>query len=94
MKLEFEWDRAKAEANWSVQGVSFELAQKVFTDVFAVERLDDRDDYGEERFVIIGRAKERSNFICGLHRTRRAYSNYLSQKATPLEQKDYFEQNA
>jgi len=37
--------------------VSFDFAKTVFNDVFAVERLDDREDYGEERFVIIGMAK-------------------------------------
>jgi len=38
-------------------GVSFELAKTVFNDVFAIERLDDREHYGEERFVVIGMAK-------------------------------------
>ena len=38
-------------------GVSFELAKTVFKDPFAIERLDDREDYGEERFVIIGMAE-------------------------------------
>jgi uncharacterized DUF497 family protein len=37
--------------------VSFDLAMTVFSDPFAVERLDDREDYGEERFVIIARPK-------------------------------------
>ena len=59
MKLEFEWDEAKAEANWRAHGVSFELARTVFSDPFAVERLDDREDYGEERFVIVGMAEGR-----------------------------------
>src|ERR1700690_4149229 len=56
MVLEFEWNNAKAEANFRRHGVSFELARTVFKDPFAIERLDDREDYGEERFVIIGMA--------------------------------------
>jgi hypothetical protein len=32
---------------------SFELAKHVFHHPFAVEFLDDREDYDEERFVII-----------------------------------------
>ena len=55
--MRFEWHDAKAEANLQAHGVSFDLAKTVFNDVFAVERLDDREDYGEERFVIIGMAK-------------------------------------
>ena len=54
--MEFEWHDAKAAANLQAYGVSFDLAKTVFKDPFAVERLDDREDYGEERFVIIGRA--------------------------------------
>jgi hypothetical protein len=37
--------------------VSFEFAKTVFRDAFAVERLDDREDCGEERFVILGMAE-------------------------------------
>jgi uncharacterized DUF497 family protein len=51
MKLEFEWHDAKAAANVRAHGVSFELAKTVFRDPFAIERLDDRADYGEERLV-------------------------------------------
>ena len=39
-------------------GVSFELATTVFRDPFAIDRIDDRADYGENRFVIIGAAEE------------------------------------
>ncbi len=54
MKLEFEWHKTKARANLQAHGVSFELATTVFKDPFAVERLDDRADYGEKRLVIVG----------------------------------------
>jgi uncharacterized protein len=54
MKLEFEWHEAKAEANFRRHGVSFYLAKTVFEDPFAIEFLDAREEYGEERFVIIG----------------------------------------
>jgi len=39
MKLEFEWDRAKAKANFRRHGVSFDLAETVFKDPFAIERI-------------------------------------------------------
>ena len=59
MKMEFEWNDAKAEANLDAHGVSFELAKTVFRDPFGTERLDDREDYGEARFVITGMADGR-----------------------------------
>lgn len=55
----FEWDDAKAAANWAKHGVSFVAATRVFDDLFAVERSDDRFDYGEPRFIIVGRVGER-----------------------------------
>ena len=42
MKLEFEWHKAKAEANLRRHGVSFDSAKTVFKDPFAIEFLDAR----------------------------------------------------
>ena len=55
--LEFEWDDAKDAANTAKHGVGFVIARNVFKDVFAIERVDDRQDYGEERYNIIGWSK-------------------------------------
>jgi uncharacterized DUF497 family protein len=44
----FRWDAGKAAANLSQHGVAFDKAIKVFRDPFAIERIDDREDYGEE----------------------------------------------
>ena len=35
MKIRFEWDPAKAEANWNKHKVRFEVAARVFADPFA-----------------------------------------------------------
>ena len=45
------------KANLQAHGVSFELATTVFKCPFAIERLDDRENYGEDRFVIVGMAE-------------------------------------
>jgi uncharacterized protein len=50
----FEWDSAKAVANWRDHGVAFEQAIEAFRDPFAVETIDDREDYGEERINLLG----------------------------------------
>jgi len=52
--LEFEWDDEKAEQNLAQHGVSFPQATIAFQDRFAVEFLDDSEDYGEDRFKLIG----------------------------------------
>ncbi len=83
MGLEFEWHPAKAEANWEDHGVSFELAKAVFKDPFAIERLDDREDYGEERFVIVGMAEGRVLlFVAYTEREDRIRINFSPQGDT------------
>ena len=71
--MEFEWDEAKARANQLGHGVSFDLAKAIFKDSFAIERLDDRKDYGEERFIIIGMAEGHGPLLLVLHGTRGTY---------------------
>ena len=53
---EFAWDELKAASNLLKHGVSFERAIGAFYDPFAVEILDTRADYGEERSILIGQA--------------------------------------
>ncbi len=53
-ELRFEWDRKKAAENQRKHGVSFEEAQSVFADEFAI-LLDDPDhSVDEARFLLLG----------------------------------------
>lgn len=54
--MRFAWDDSKAQANVRKHGVSFEQARVAFRDPFGVEVVDDRFDYGEDRFVLIAMA--------------------------------------
>ena len=94
MKLEFEWHAAKAEANLQIHGVSFDLAKTVFKDPFAVELLDDREDYGEERFVIIGMAEGHVLLFVAYTEREERIRIISARRATQDEQDDYFKQNA
>jgi len=53
---QFEWDDAKAEANFRKHKVRFEHAAEACEDPFALIDLDDSQDYGEDRLILIGRA--------------------------------------
>ena len=90
MEVEFEWDGAKANTNLSAHGVSFDLAKSVFRDVFAVEFVDDRDDFGEERFITIGMADgEVLLFVVYTDRAERI--RIISARRAPQnEQDEYF----
>jgi putative transcriptional regulator len=71
---DFEWDEAKAAANYARHSVSFETAIRAFDDAFAVERLDDRADYGEDRYSILGMVDGRLLYVA----TRCARTSYAS----------------
>ena len=92
--MKFEWHEVKAEANLRNHGVSFDLACTVFRDPFAIERVDDREDYGEERFVIIGLAE--GNVVLFVAYTEREERIRIisARRALQNEQDDYFQQNA
>jgi uncharacterized DUF497 family protein len=49
----FEWDAAKAQANWRKHGVRFETAMRVFADPFALIEQD-RIEAGEYRWRATG----------------------------------------
>ena len=52
--IKFEWNSAKAKANIKKHGVSFEEAQSVFYDEFAIQFFDDDHSSDEERFLLLG----------------------------------------
>jgi uncharacterized DUF497 family protein len=90
---DFEWDADKAAANWQRHGVSFQEAINAFRDPLAVEIIDERMDYGEERINLIG--------ICNgviLHVTYTERSERIrlisARRAEKHEQDHYYSQNA
>ena len=52
--ITFEWDSAKAASNRKKHGVSFEEAQSVFYDEFAVQFFDGESAEMEDRFLMLG----------------------------------------
>jgi uncharacterized DUF497 family protein len=59
MAMRFDWNPAKAEANWRKHKVSFQHAQAAFYDPHGLDEVDHKDDYGEERFNLTGMAENR-----------------------------------
>ncbi len=50
LNVSFEWDDEKRERNLTKHGIDFVRAVKIFENP-VVERLDDHEDYGEERII-------------------------------------------
>ncbi len=47
----FQWDDAKAIANVERHGVTFEAAREAFKDPFALDWLNESEDYGDDRLA-------------------------------------------
>jgi uncharacterized protein len=90
---QFRWRHAKATANWHDHGVSFHDAIKAFRDRLAVERIDDREDYGEERINLLGMCE---GVILHVTYTERGEHIWIisARRATRHEQDDYYRENA
>lgn len=52
--IEFGWDASKAASNIKKHGVSFEEAQSVFYDEFAIQFFDEEHSGEEDRFLLLG----------------------------------------
>jgi uncharacterized DUF497 family protein len=86
-----EWDEAKAAENYAKHGVPFERAREVFKDPFAIEYEDDRQDYGEQRYVVIGTVDDRLLFVA--YTLRGETIRILSARgAEPHERRQYHEE--
>ncbi|MGH8555921.1 MAG: BrnT family toxin [Methylococcales bacterium] len=59
----FAWDDNKAASNDADHGVTFEAARAVFKDPLAIEWLDDRKEYGEARYAILGMVENRLLYV-------------------------------
>lgn len=91
--INFEWDENKNEINKKKHGLSFETAQEVFYDEFAVVFDDPDHSVGEERFLIIGMTE--SSKICIVSHCYRDSDNIIriisAREATKREKTIYQE---
>jgi len=90
--MEFEWDDNKNQLNLEKHGIEFADSIEVFKDKARLLSLDLRRDYGEERWITIGRAYKvivvvvytlRGNsirIISARMATKKEYEKYKSKK--------------
>jgi len=61
----FEWDESKNKANFQKHGISFEEAESVFYDQYALLIADPDHSETEDRFLLMGlSAKLRLLLVC------------------------------
>ncbi|WP_198265160.1 BrnT family toxin [sulfur-oxidizing endosymbiont of Gigantopelta aegis] len=89
--IEFEWNPSKAPSNKRKHGVTFEEAQSVFYDDFAIQFFDDENSGEEDRFLILGHSNQsRILLICHCEKDSGNLIRIISaRKATAKERKLY-----
>ncbi len=89
---EFEWDDEKTARNLLLHGVSCDAARLAFHGLFAVEREDIRQDYGEQRFILLGMVENRLLHVTYTHGAERI--RIISARAAePSERRRYHGEN-
>ena len=89
--INFEWDSAKASANFKKHQVSFEEAKSVFYDEFAVQFFDEKHSSEEDRFLMLGwSASSKLLIVCHCEREQGAVIRIISaRQATKRESAFY-----
>jgi uncharacterized DUF497 family protein len=89
--IRFEWDEAKNRAGNKKHGVSFEEAQTVFLDEYAVRFYDPDHSEDEDRFIMLGMSfRLRILIVCHCYRQDDTVIRIISaRKADKQESKAY-----
>jgi hypothetical protein len=89
--VDFEWDEAKAEANFEKHGISFADAATVFGDPLYVDFYDPDHSSDENRYLIIGASKEGRILIMSYTERNGVVRLISAREVTPTERKAYEE---
>jgi uncharacterized protein len=89
--MRFEWDSSKAASNAKKHKVTFEAAQTVFYDDFAVQFFDEEHSADEDRFLLLGMSSDaRLLLVCHCEREGGDVIRIISaRKATESEAQHY-----
>lgn len=90
-KITFHWDEQKNQVNQQKHGISFEEAESVFFDDYAVQFWDEEHSQDEERFLLLGLSyKMRILLVVHCFKEEDSVIRIISaRKATKNESKEY-----
>ncbi len=87
--LEFEWDESKAGSNLEKHKVSFLTAAAIFLNA-RIERVDDREDYGEVRWIALRRVEAEVFLVIYTWGGKSLIRIISAQKASKDEREIYY----
>jgi len=92
--MDFEWSAAKAASNLRKHGILFEDAARVFFDFGRIEIYDGRDNYGEDRWAVIGMVRAAVLYVVYTVRDEETIRIISARKADAKEEQRYCQANA
>ena len=89
--IKFEWNQIKAAANLEKHGVSFEEAQTVFYDEFAIQFFDEDNSESEDRFLMLGLSSDaRILLVCHCERDDGNTIRIISARRATKNERQYY----
>ena len=89
--MNYEWDETKARANLARHGVNFESASE-FDWTSAIETIDDRFDYGEDRWIVMGKIGSKLHVL--VYTLRSTNIRIISLRKANKRERDFYERQA
>ena len=89
--MQFEWDSAKAVANLSKHGVSFDEAKTAFNDPLYVDFYDPDHSDEEHRYIIIGQSQQGRLLMVSYTERNDTIRIISSREVTRMEREEYEE---
>ncbi len=87
----FEWDEVKNRSNSDKHGVDFKQATIVFEDENKILSPDNRKDYGEERFKVVGMSLDL--ILSAIYTVREDNLRIISARAASKKEREEYEKN-
>jgi hypothetical protein len=89
--MRFDWDENKAALNIENHGVTFEEAQEIFDDDWAVVIPDEAHSFGERRYRIIGASSQRLLLVVYVERAGDVIRIISAREPERYERRLYYE---
>jgi len=88
--MRFEWDEGKSDSNVRNHGIDFADVPQIFSGPMLVD-LDDREDYGEDRWLGIGWLRDVLTVVVWTEPKEGAVRIISARKANRYERRRYEE---
>ena len=85
--MKFDWDENKNHLNFVKHKIDFKTASGIFSDLNRIEWIDERFDYGEQRFITIG--KLLNTIIIVVYTIREQTIRIISARPAKKQERDF-----